>query len=106
MAKTLEVLSLLPPVPDRAGLVLSYWRLSGIDLPDKEQLGFVLDALCDKNRKRGVVQAWALVREWQNDDERAKLADRVLARCFGGEPSLRPVTEAACSTADGLLLLS
>ncbi len=85
VSKTLEVLSLLPPVPDRAGLVLSYWRLSGITPIDKDQLGFVLDGLCDKSRKRGVVEAWGLVREWEDDDERDHLAKRVLGRCFGGK---------------------
>lgn len=66
--------------------MLSYWRLSGVSLDDRDQLGVVLDALADGTRKRGVVEAWGLVRKWEGgEEERAGLVKRVLARCFGGE---------------------
>jgi hypothetical protein len=85
ISKTLSVLSALPPVKERAGLVLSYWRLGGIALEGKEEVGLVIDALCDQERKFGVVEAWGMQRKWGDEAERNELAVRVLAGCFGRE---------------------
>lgn len=87
--KTFGVLSACPEVQERAGLVLSFWRLSGVGLSSKKEASIVLQALCDQERRFGVVEAWGMQRKWAVEEERAELATRVLASCFGGE-SARP----------------
>lgn len=92
---TLQVLSTLPPVEERAGLVLSYWRLGAIPLQTVEQVGIVLDALCDQERKFGVVEAWSIQRKWADEEQRKELVLRILGRCFGGEYEARETREDA-----------
>lgn len=95
--KTLVVLSTLPPVDERAELVLSFVRLAGIEVKGEAQIGLVVDALCDRTRKFGVTEAWDMMRKSTSVSEidegeesmedptiQATLLERVLLRCFGG----------------------
>ncbi|KDE03040.1 hypothetical protein MVLG_06430 [Microbotryum lychnidis-dioicae p1A1 Lamole] len=90
-SETLAVLSTCPPIEQRASYVLSFWRLKGITLSDPNDLAFILDALCDATRKRGVVEAWALQRQWIDETQRDELANRVLSQCFGNNSLGKPV---------------
>lgn len=83
--KTFGVLATLPPVKERAGLVLSFWRLSGVALESEEEAKIVVQALCDQERKFGVVEAWGMQRKWADEEGSKELATQVLASCFGGE---------------------
>ncbi|KAI5477746.1 hypothetical protein MNV49_005935 [Pseudohyphozyma bogoriensis] len=91
--KTLTLLSTLPPVDERAGLVLSFWRLGGIALEGEEQAGVIIDALCDKSRRWGVGEAWRMQRAWVDEEGQERLIRRVLARCFGDNPTATPVPQ-------------
>ncbi|SCZ99204.1 BZ3500_MvSof-1268-A1-R1_Chr3-1g05875 [Microbotryum saponariae] len=91
ISETLAVLSTCPPIEQRASYVLSFWRLKGITLSDPNDLALILDALCDATRKRGVVEAWALQRQWIDETHRDELANRVLSQCFGDNSLGKPV---------------
>ncbi|BGP15915.1 hypothetical protein JCM10213_003656 [Rhodosporidiobolus nylandii] len=91
--RTFAILGSLPPPEERAQLVLSYWRLAGIDLEQhgKDEVKVVLKALCSDGRRLGANEAWALAREWKDEDEREELANSVLATCFGDNSTGRPL---------------
>ncbi|ORY92593.1 nuclear pore complex assembly-domain-containing protein [Leucosporidium creatinivorum] len=89
--KTFGVLATLPPVKERAGLVLSFWRLSGVALESVEEAKLVVQALCDQERKFGVVEAWGMQRKWADEEGSKELAVQVLASCFGDNANGRPV---------------
>ncbi|KAK4701013.1 hypothetical protein P7C70_g5225, partial [Phenoliferia sp. Uapishka_3] len=88
--KTLKILSLLAPEEDRAKLVLAYWRLGGVELKGEEQAGIIIDALCESKRKIGVAEAWAMQRNWADEEGKVRLTLRVLTRCFGDNPTVSP----------------
>ena len=85
--KIITLLSTLPPVEQRADLVLSYWRMAGVTLDGEVQLGLILDALCDKTRRYGVQEAWKLMRKREDAQEKTRLVERILSRCLGGAKS-------------------
>ncbi|KAL8280955.1 hypothetical protein RQP46_006634 [Phenoliferia psychrophenolica] len=91
--KTLNVLAQCPPANERAKLVLSYWRLADVTLESEEQAHIIIDALCDHRRKLGVVEAWAMQRNWPDDEARERLARTVLLRCFGDNDTSSPAPE-------------
>lgn len=83
--KILNVLSTLPPIKERASLILNYVRLSGIELIEEEHVGIVLDALCDGSRKFGVAEAMKKQRICEDLEVRERMLIRILSNCFGGE---------------------
>ncbi|KAK4051186.1 hypothetical protein OIV83_003008 [Microbotryomycetes sp. JL201] len=92
VAKTFKVLgSALVDAHERASLVLSFWRLSGVAIDTVDEADIVVKALCDPLRKLGASEAWQLQRKWQSDDERSKLVRTLLSTCFGENHSLKPV---------------
>ncbi|GAA6007883.1 hypothetical protein JCM10207_004912 [Rhodosporidiobolus poonsookiae] len=93
--RTFALLATCPPPSERSKLVLSYWRLAGINLDDqsKDEVKVVLRALCGEGRKSGANEAWALAREWKNEEEREELARTVLETCFGKNASGLPLAQ-------------
>jgi hypothetical protein len=84
IGKILDVLGELPPVDERAGLVINYVNLSGVVLEGAGQVSRIVDALCDKKRRLGLMKAWKMARAWEDEAEREGLFTRILRRCFGG----------------------
>ncbi|GAA6027496.1 hypothetical protein JCM8097_007890 [Rhodosporidiobolus ruineniae] len=93
--RTLAILDSLPAPDERAQLVLSYWRLAGINLADhgKDEVKVVICALCGSARKAGANEAWELAREWHVEQEREELARAVLETCFGANTTGRPLAQ-------------
>ncbi|GAA5913789.1 hypothetical protein JCM5296_002868 [Sporobolomyces johnsonii] len=97
--KTLALLSSAPPANERAKLIISYWRLTGLKLVPKlgkvgsREVDVVLRALCDGARKSGVSEAWEIARQWEDDAEREELMRTVLACCFGDNPTRLPTPQ-------------
>ncbi|GAA5880435.1 hypothetical protein JCM1840_007699 [Sporobolomyces johnsonii] len=97
--KTLALLSSAPPPNERAKLIISYRRLTGLKLVPKlgkvgsKEVDVVLRALCDGARKSGVSEAWEIARQWEDDAEREELMRTVLACCFGDNPTRLPTPQ-------------
>lgn len=94
--KILSLLATQPDVDERAALVLAYWRLAKVSLRGENQVIIIIDALCDAQRKVGVVEAWSIMRNYtstseeeqegqeeDNDALKERLCRRILLNCFG-----------------------
>lgn len=83
-------------------LVLDYWKLGRVTLVNEEEVGIVVDALCDGETTFGVVEAWEMMRSFvtvhpspttdegrsgdgaeEDQTARDRLCQRILANCFG-----------------------
>jgi len=90
VSKTIKLLATVPKAEERHKVVLSYWRLTGLQLNKEqgkigvEEAELVLKALCDPKRKRGAGEAWELARQWGDETDIARLMKAVLSASFGG----------------------